>query len=1138
MKTLVCFACAATLSVAAAAARPERGVYFATHFGNWYDRAPDEEIVRYVEELAEWGCADVSAWFDMHDYKGIDDPRAQRRLKRVKTIFGAAQRAGMGRDLLFLANEAFADSPQALRADWKGGANGYSRDLCGHYCVELCPSKPGAVEQLLAWRRQVFDAFADTPLTRVTIWPYDQGGCTCAACAPWGAKAYPDLAKRMAELARATFPKVSVNLSTWYFGDFRVDKDDEWKGLRARADEIRPWADRLYVTTYDLPRLARDPFMPHFAMNEISMAGMDPWGFFGANPMPKALERQVLGHPSALGFRPYSEGIYEDLNKVIVLALLTGRAKTAAEAVEAYATRYFGAATREAVREAAFILERNLGHKAELWQGGRRLGLVEKRPALDPNRPAEVRAACSRLDRAAALRADALLKAAEEKMSAEARRSWRWRLLRIRADFDAATARGEPLDDAALEELAALYHAGPDTIMGLKPISARQLTAAAAAKKQQADSAVLKPLPLGSVTARGWLKDQMLRNKSGMGGHLDELEPQMIGTPWTTRETHKPWGENAPGWGAEISGNYWAGLIGLAFTLDDAELKAKAEKWVNAVLKNAEPGGYLGTYTEKDNRFDDYCAGAGACGYHALLDYAEATGRKDVFEAVHRAMVWFCENWAGDRKTRYAGPEICSTMLEIYCQTGDRRLLDFARDYLRFLEQKDLFLTTPRAFASGDFEYNVNHAVAYVNRMSQPAMYFLATGEPFFREASVRGVEKLHANAYHATGAASGNDEYLSRPSTIGESEYCGFAGAIDSYMRILWATGDTRYGDYAEETFFNAAQGARKNDEKAIQYFSSPNMIFATDHSSHTHMGDNLFGPVPSVSCCAVRSVQVLPGFTRMLAMSDRQGALVLTGYAPCTIRYRGCELACETLYPFKGEIVYTVKAAKPVRFAIRPKKPVWCERMTVRVNGEEGARTNREWKDGDTLSITLAMPPRVARFDDRSAVQPLVVRKGPLVFSLPIREKWENVGDGVKSADNGHAITKLPKGWAWWKVHPVADEKPTPIYEWQGYRRELMTWNVALDEKRVAIEEVANPKAGYVWEEPPVKLRLTAWKAPFAFPPYSNKATEYYAPEQTVTRPVPVTLVPFGCTALRITYFPRCDSTHLRKDLSFELP
>src|ERR1035437_1929726 len=42
----------------------------------------------------------------------------------------------------------------------------------------------------------------------------------------------------------------------------------------------------------------------------------------------------------------------------------------------------------------------------------------------------------------------------------------------------------------------------------------------------------LTRLPLGNVTAQGWLKTQLERNKAGMGGHLDELEPEMIGKPF------------------------------------------------------------------------------------------------------------------------------------------------------------------------------------------------------------------------------------------------------------------------------------------------------------------------------------------------------------------------------------------------------------------------------------------------------------------------------------------------------------------------------------------------------------------------------------------------------------------------------
>ena len=39
-------------------------------------------------------------------------------------------------------------------------------------------------------------------------------------------------------------------------------------------------------------------------------------------------------------------------------------------------------------------------------------------------------------------------------------------------------------------------------------------------------------LPLGSVRAQGRSIDQLLRNKAVVGGHPDELEPEMIATPF------------------------------------------------------------------------------------------------------------------------------------------------------------------------------------------------------------------------------------------------------------------------------------------------------------------------------------------------------------------------------------------------------------------------------------------------------------------------------------------------------------------------------------------------------------------------------------------------------------------------------
>ena len=136
----------------------------------------------------------------------------------------------------------------------------------------------------------------------------------------------------------------------------------------------------------------------------------------------------------------------------------------------------------------------------------------------------------------------------------------------------------------------------------------------------------LTRLPLGNVTAQGWLKVQLERNKAGMGGHLDELEPEMIAKPYVDRN-HKS--KVSPGWSGEISGTYWTGLVQLAFTLNDEELIAKARKWVYSTLALQEEDGYLGNYRKTENRLEDYCAWSANWCYRALLHWYDATGDKE-----------------------------------------------------------------------------------------------------------------------------------------------------------------------------------------------------------------------------------------------------------------------------------------------------------------------------------------------------------------------------------------------------------------------------------------------------------------------------------------------------------------------------
>jgi hypothetical protein len=420
-------------------AKPIRGIYFATHFHNFYHEAPLDEVTRYIEELALWGGNTVSVWFDYHHYRGIDDPAAQAMLARLRGMLQAAEALGLDASLTSLANEGYADTPVELRAEWQA-QHGYHAAPQGHYHVELCPAKPGAIDLRLRWLDEVFEAFSGIDLRYLWIWPYDQGGCTCAACAPWGVNGFLEIAEPVARAYRARFPEGRVLLSTWYFDRFTTG---EWDGL-ARAFAAKPaWVDALIVDdagdafpAYPLAHGAPGG-LPMVTFPEISMYRCIPWGGYGANPLPAHLQAiwQACGAVAAGGF-PYSEGIYEDLNKVLCAQWQWDPSRPAAAIVDAYLRDCCGTRDVAGVAEAVGLLEANNTHE-----------IHNSRIAFTPT--------------ADAARALALLDAAD--LPTYARTGWRWRQLYLRAVIDAElTAHDGAVSDrteAALQELSALYHA-------------------------------------------------------------------------------------------------------------------------------------------------------------------------------------------------------------------------------------------------------------------------------------------------------------------------------------------------------------------------------------------------------------------------------------------------------------------------------------------------------------------------------------------------------------------------------------------------------------------------------------------------------------------------------------------------------
>ena len=181
----------------------------------------------------------------------------------------------------------------------------------------------------------------------------------------------------------------------------------------------------------------------------------------------------------------------------------------------------------------------------------------------------------------------------------------------------------------------------------------------------------MEVLPLGCVKPDGWLLEQLQKQADGLTGHAEELYDDIGKSDWLT-------GASVGKEFAWERGPYYAkGLVALAFVLDDATLKGKARRWVDAILGSQRADGDFGPKAR------NWWANMIALGL--LRDWCEATGDARVVPFLERYFAFQREaladyplaaesKWAAAR----AGDEL-DVVLWLFRRTRKAEWLDFAR---------------------------------------------------------------------------------------------------------------------------------------------------------------------------------------------------------------------------------------------------------------------------------------------------------------------------------------------------------------------------------------------------------------------------------------------------------------------------
>ena len=637
-------------------------------------------------------------------------------------------------------------------------------------------------------------------------------------------------------------------------------------------------------------------------------------------------------------------------------------------------------------------------------------------------------------------------------------------------------------------------------------------------------------LPATAVSPKGWLLNQLKIMRDGTTGHLDEVHNKI--------KNDNGWlGGRGDGWEETP---YWLdGAVPLAYLLDDKMLKEKVLRYINWTLDNQRPSGYFGPITKWERQTGKKIT-ADSCRYgedwwpkmimlKVLQQYHMATNDPRVIPFMKNYFNYQLKTlkecpipkWTEWAQSRGADNIVVAQWL--YGITKDPSLLRLSElIHTQSFTWSSWFLgrdwVINAATLQNEKAWMTRHGVNVGMGIKDPVVHYQRTGDTIYLKALRTGFNDLMTLHGLPFGMFSADEDLHGNDPTQG-TELCAVVESMFSLELAIGLTGDPRYMDALERMTFNALPAQTTDDYNNKQYFQIANQVnikrgvFNFSLPFEREM-NNVMGMRSGYTCCLANMHQGWTKFASHLWFATPDKGLAALHFSPNQIKAKvgkdNTEIVIEeeTTYPFNGRVDFLISSSKDVSFPLHVRIPGWCRQAAITLNGqpfrtEKGGQViivNRTWKNGDRLTLEFPLEVSTSNWGRNSRA----VERGPLVYGLKLEEQWQKETDERE----GDYFTVLTKS------------------DWNYGLLDSMVKNAG---KAIQVKEVKPVTETFLWNQvnAPLELKVLGkkipdWKIVNDVAPQPVTARDGLYMGKTESRVEELTLIPYGCTKLRIVAFP----------------